>query len=256
MIDAADTIPSFFELTCIRCDRTLRVRRLWIGREVECPYCTSLLRVPDPGPAARARALGPSLGARRLFNFPCPRCQVLLEAHTGMCGYSAHCPSCAARFVVPVLRGRRGHPPPAQLLDDADAAPSPVHAFAASGSQAPKLVRRPDGTSTIECPRCRTSNAVDSDRCSKCSTPFTMDSAESLDTIRGERRALGALVLGGVGLVLFPIVVPSALATLWGALNLLDPNVRRADLRSIAGLAMGVVGLLGAAAFWYAMSRP
>ena len=64
------TSPDSFTIVCIRCERPLIVRRQWIGRDVQCTHCSGVLRVPPaPVDGRPARALTPTLGGKRQFNF-------------------------------------------------------------------------------------------------------------------------------------------------------------------------------------------
>lgn len=190
-----------------------------------------------------------------MFNFPCPRCGSVLEAHTGMCGHHGRCPTCAARFIVPWLKRRSRLPERAQLLDDESETPVPLHAYAAEGVAAPKIVEMPGGVQAIECPQCRQRNPVDADACAGCRAPFTMDAAVTMGTLRSDTRSAATLALGVVGLLLFPLVVPSLLAVWIGARNLMDPEGARGQLSSTIGVALGVIALFSAAGFWYLMLK-
>jgi len=242
---------SHFLMECLRCHRAMRARREWVGHQVQCPYCASYMRVPEPQPgAAPVRAEGPDVSPKRVFNFPCPRCGSLLQAHTGMIRQSATCPTCGARFVVPAVRGRRGMPEPAPLLEAPPDAPTPLHAYAASGEQAPRLIRRADGTMAIECPRCRAFNPVDADECRECATPFTMDTASTLEDVQSEQRSLAALTLGFVALLLFPLLVPGLVALGLGFATMLTPRQGRFPVKAAVGTAMAFVSLAGGVMFW------
>lgn len=238
-------------IQCIRCEREVLARLEWVGREVECPHCYSLLRVPAPQGQTVTRAQAPSLGPRAVFNFPCPRCGCLLEAHTGMSGYAGRCPGCGVRFLVPRLRWPSGSPRRARLLEGQAELPGPVHAYASDGQGAPRILRRPDGTQFIECRRCRSANPVDADNCGACGAAFTLDGAATLGTLRGERRARAALVLAILGLLTFPLAVPAALAVGLGARNLVDPAGPQRGASSGVAVALGILSLLLAAGFWY-----
>lgn len=241
-----------FTLLCRRCDRPLTVRQEWVGREVRCPYCWSVMRVSSlPGRGRTVRAAEPSLAERRCFNFACPRCDCLLEAHTGMSGQPAQCPTCAARLRIPHLRGRLGLPEPAELLSAEAETPTPVHAYAASGQHAPRIVSGPDGTAVIECPRCAAHSPVDADTCTACGTPFTIEAASSVGQLRRDVRAGAAIALGIVGVVLCPTVLPAAAAVWLGLQSSLFAGPGRRSLLGLLGTGLGVAGLLGAAAFWY-----
>jgi len=240
-----------FLTVCTRCDRPLTVRREWAGREVQCPHCASVLRVP-PAPADERAvpAQAPGLRARFRFNFGCPRCRTLLEAHTGMCGQTASCPTCAARLVVPDVDPRTGLPREVALLDTNDQNPTPLHAYAASGDQAPQIHRLPDGQLVIECPRCQTRCPVDADSCPACAAPFTIDAAPTASSHATESWAATALVLGIVSLPLFFLLVPGGLAVLFGVLSLRSSGLHSPSRFALAGLILGIISLLAGALMW------
>lgn len=241
-----------FTILCRRCDRALIARDAWMGREVQCPYCHSVMRVPPmPSSGQPVRAHEPNLAERLCFNFACPRCDCLLEAHTGMCGQPGTCPTCAARFRIPYLRGRSGVPEKATLVEGQAGMPTPVHAYAASGHQAPRIVARPDGTSVIECPRCNAYNPIDADTCTACGTPFTIEAAPSVGQLRRDTRATASVTLGVVGLVFFPVVIPGALAVWFGLRSTMFAGPARRSVLGLVGAALGLASLIGGGAFWY-----
>ncbi len=67
---------------------------------------------------------------------------------------------------------------PALVADDGQL-PTPMHAYATAGSNAPQIHRRPDGTQVILCPRCRREMPVDADACTACGIPFTAEGAST-----------------------------------------------------------------------------
>lgn len=249
---ATDSAPPAerFVMLCLRCDRPVMTRVGWVGREVQCPHCSSVLRVPPPSrDGSTVRALGPDAAPKRFFNFACPQCECLLEGHTGMSGQPGRCPTCAARFTVPALRRGSDLPEPAQLVKGEAADPTPMHAYAASGDQAPQIVHVGDAA-MIECPRCRARNAIDADRCQTCSAPFTMDAAPTLSRIARDSRAVASLAFGLVGLALAPAFIPGLLATWFGFQAVVNPGHPGRSRLGMVGLGLGVLSLVGGLLFW------
>lgn len=239
-----------FTMICLRCDRPIVTTRQWIGREQRCPHCYSVVLIPEPpatGEIIRTKA--PRLGPKMFFHFACPRCGSLLEAHTGMCGQRAHCPTCAAHFEIPGIK-RSKRPAKARLLGDKDESPSPMHAFAADGAAAPKLVRTEDDQVFIECPKCHAYNEIDVDACAACHTPFTLEGATSTGKIRTEGLAQASLLTGVFGLLTFPLGLLGLIAILTGSYAMLRGG--EVPGRAIAGVVLGVLATVGGAAFWYA----
>ncbi len=241
-----------FTILCRRCDRPIIARAAWVGWEVQCPHCFSILRVPEvPADGRPVQADAPNLSARLCFNFACPRCDCLLESHTGMCGQLAICPTCAARFNVPYLRGKSGRPDKAVLIEGEAGYPTPVHAYGASGHRAPQIIRRDDGTSVIECPRCNAHNPIDADTCGACGAPFTMEAAATVGKMYRDRRASSSVTLGVVALILFFTIIPGLLATWQGLRSVMNTESSRRPVLGFIGLGMGVLSLAGGIAYWY-----
>jgi DNA-directed RNA polymerase subunit RPC12/RpoP len=248
--DAADR----FVVICRACDRDFRAREQWVGREVQCPHCGGTMRVPERTVDGTApRAVAPKVGAKRRFNFPCPRCKSLLESHTGMSEQTGHCPTCGARFVIPLLDPGSGSPRRADLLDEGGQDPVPMHAYAASGEQAPTLRRQEDGTYSIECPRCGALSDVSEDNCVQCGVPF---STEGVPTMTGQAaRSLGtaSLVLGIIALLLgvaatpwVVLMVGGPLAVLFGMMSWFKTGRDRPSVPAMIGIVLGVLALVGA----------
>ncbi len=239
-----------FNMLCIRCDRTMLGRPEWSGREVQCPYCSSVLIVPDPPlPGHVARAIAPGLSPREIFYFGCARCGTLLEGHTGMCGHAGHCPACAARLEIPYVDDR-GQPLAATILEGDVELPAPVHAYAASGEQAPRLIRAETGETIIECPRCRVLNSIEADACVNCGAPFTSEGTVTTDRIARDSLSTAALAAGIISIPLMAVFVPGVIAVacwlgaVWKAEGRATPVVGR------VGAALGALSILGGGAVW------
>ncbi len=244
------TTGADMRLICLRCDRVLRAKTQWEGREANCPFCGSVIRVPaPPAPGQITRAKPPST-SRRAFNFPCPHCETMLEADTGLIGEAASCPTCAARFRVPPLSGMRRMPAPAEILSAPEATLQPAHAFAASGAQAPQIERAADGGSYIRCPSCNALSDIDADACEGCNTPFTMEGASSTTKVRGSSDAVAALVAGIISLPLFFAVIPGLLAIWFGGRSVASTNLTRVPLMAGIGFALGSLSLIGAGLYF------
>lgn len=235
-----------FTIVCRDCRRPMAARRAWEGRDVQCPYCSSVVRVPTPPQEQRAVQAGrPALSPKLEFNFGCPRCETLLESHTGLTGQPGRCPACGAKILVPEVNRRTGKPRRAQLLDEGGEDPTPIHAYAASGLQAPHIFRRADGTQVIECPRCSEVCPVDAESCPACRAPFTADAAPSIPNLKSSHRAQVALVLGIVALPLCMLFVPALAAIVFGILSLRLGSGGRPPVAGIVAIALGVLSLGG-----------
>ena len=234
-----------FTIICPKCDRPLLTRREWVGGKVHCPHCNAPMGVPPARADGRpARAMVPGEGQpARPFDFACPRCASLLTSHAGLCGQMGRCPTCAARFVIPALDAYTGEPCRATLLDSNDQYPTPMHAYAASGQQAPRIHRLPDGTLQIECPGCEQRCGITANHCLHCGRPFPMEGVPTTARRPGGALATTSLVLGIISVPLFFALVPAGLAILCALLSRYHSVDRRLSGIAIAGLVLGGLSL-------------
>jgi len=234
-----------FPVLCPHCGQAVRARRAWVGRDVQCAHCAGILRVPKPPPDGRPVAgLRPPATPRELFNFPCPRCDSLLESHTGMSGQTGRCPTCNARLEIPFLDQAYGSVSAARLLDGDPQNPTPLHAYAASGAQAPRIRRLPDGTCEIECPQCAARAEITADTCPRCALPFTVEGIATGGPPAGRHSANAALLTGILAIPLSALLVPGLCAVGLGLIGLSRWRGPRAAVRALIGLALGLVSLV------------
>lgn len=232
---------------CYHCNRVVRAHMLMVDHEVKCPHCQSSMKVPPPrSDGERPIGKRPSLAANRYFNFPCENCDSLLEGHTGLSGRSGTCPTCGVRFEIPYLNINSGQPTRAKLLDsEAQAAdPTPVHAYAASGDQAPEIITGPDGTALIKCPRCNALNEVDAEHCVGCGTPFSLEGAPTGSSRSASTLAVIALVVGLLSIPGFYFVLPALLAIVLGLVAWNAARGKRRSTLALLGVMLGGVSLL------------
>ncbi len=118
-----------------------------------------------------------------------------------------------------------------------------MHAYAASGQQAPRIRHGPDGTPCIECPRCGGRSSITSNNCPSCGVPFTMEGVPTSAGRRGSGLATTALVLGIVSLCLFQLVVVGPLAILFALASWMRSGNTRPSGMAIAGAVLGIISL-------------
>jgi len=233
-----------FPVLCPHCGQAVRARRDWAGRDVQCTHCAGVLRVPEPPPDGRpVDGLRPPAAPRERFNFPCPRCDSLLESHTGMSGQSGRCPTCNVRLVIPFVDRLHGHVDAARVLDTDAQDPTPLHAYAASGAQAPRIQRLPDGTCEIECPRCAARAEITADACARCGLPFTLEGMATGGPPAGATAGTAAFVLGVLALPTSVVFVPGLCAAALGLLALFQWRGPRVHVRALIGLGLGLLSL-------------
>lgn len=243
-----------YPVICPHCGRQVMVRAEWLDRDVQCPLCSHFLCVPQPSsdgyppraePATGGGSLppGPNVRVRGgvRFNFGCPRCQALLEARSDAAGQSARCPTCNAEFPIPELDPYTGKPMRLQLVDGERQDPTPMHAYAASGHQAPRIVRADDGTPLIECRRCKQRTEISRNNCTHCGAPFSTEGV-SLETGKpGERLATVALILGICSVPAFCVPV-GPIAVICGMGSWLRSTHTWPTGTALAGMLLGLVG--------------
>ena len=277
---------------CNVCRTVLSAEEGQGGQLVRCPKCLTTLRVPAPRrqapaptPAAataasaatgatagvgarsvagrtaaseiasaygRGAPLGsPARSTGRRFGFNCGYCSSRLEANEGMSGQEGQCPTCSNSIVIPILDryGRLIDPMSGKIIKPD---PHPVHAYAAAGERAPRILRSDDGRQTIMCPRCQSLSPITSNNCKSCGMPFTMEGTTLEAAGASNGFCVASLVLGIIGIFAF-ICFPIPLAAI--VLGVIGFNqVSRSGGEgggkgmAIAGIICGAIGSLIAAA--------
>ena len=256
---------------CHVCRTSLSAEDAQAGQLVRCPKCLTTLRVPAP---ARQRAAvgvgaGGSIGAGgsplpragigslggmgrggagRRFGFNCGYCSSRLEAHEGMSGQEGQCPTCGNSIVIPILDryGRLIDPMTGKIIKPD---PHPVHAYAAAGERAPRILRSDDNRQHILCPRCQSLSPISANNCKSCGMPFTMEGTtlEASGTSNGF--CVASLVLGIIGIPAFcALGIPSALAIVFGIIGYQQVSKSGAEGggkgMAIGGICCGAVGAM------------
>jgi DNA-directed RNA polymerase subunit RPC12/RpoP len=264
---------------CNVCRTPLSAEEGQAGQLVRCPKCLTTLRVPAParetvgagvgvgagsgsstggtssaGPAQRSPApsfqRGGVLGstgraAGRRFGFNCGYCSSRLEANESMSGQEGQCPTCGNSIIIPILDryGRLIDPMTGRIIKPD---PHPVHAYAAAGERAPRILRSDDGKQTIMCPRCQAMSPISANNCKSCGMPFTMEGTtlEAAGTSNGF--CVASLVLGIIGIPAFVCFPVPLLAIIFGIIGYNQITKSGAEGggkgMAIAGIVCGVIG--------------
>jgi len=164
-----------------------------------------------------------------------------------MAAQEGQCPTCGKGITIPILDrfGRLIDPVTNQIVKQD---PHPVHAYAAAGDRAPRILRLEDGKQMIECTRCRTLSSMASNNCRSCGMPFTMEGTTSDAQGKGNGFAVASLVMGIVGIPAFCALIPAILAIVFGAIGYAQAGKAGVEGGgkgvAIAGMVCGAVGLV------------
>jgi hypothetical protein len=185
-----------------------------------------------------------SVSAGRRYGFNCGYCSSRLEANEGMAGTEGQCPTCGNSIVIPILDrfGRLIDPITKQIIKQD---PHPVHAYAAAGDRAPKILRRGDGSQVIQCPRCQSVSPISSNNCKSCGMPFTMEGTTLDASGASNGPAVASLVLGIIGIPAFCTFVLPLLAVIFGVVALVQlqgETTQGGRGMAIAGIVCGLIG--------------
>src|SRR5258708_5357888 len=214
------------EFPCQVCQTPLKANDAQAGQLVRCPTCSTTLRVPVPAGAATGNTVArayvgtvgaPSSfrGAGRRYGFNCGYCSSRLEATESMAAQEGQCPTCGNQITIPILDryGRLIDPKTRQIIKQD---PHPVHAYAAAGQRAPKILRQDSGAQTIQSPRCSTLSPITANNCKSCGMPFTMEGTTLEAGGASNGFCVASLVLGIIGIPAFCAVAPPILAIVFG----------------------------------------
>jgi len=149
----------------------------------------------------------------------CVYCSSRLEATESVAGQEGQCPTCGSAIHIPILdRQNRLIDPITREVIKQD--PHPVHAYAAAGDRAPKILRNAEGAQIIQCPRCNASSPIAANNCRNCGMPFTMEGTTLEAQGSSNGFSVAALVLGIVGIPAGCAFIPSLLAIIFGIVAL------------------------------------
>jgi uncharacterized C2H2 Zn-finger protein len=245
---------------CHLCRTSLSAEQSQAGQLMRCPVCRTAVRVPVPAtePAALVAAApiaSPSFGTLRQtsrfvgkrFPFTCGYCSSHLEATESMAAQEGQCPTCGNQITIPILDryGRLIDPKTHEIIKQD---PHPVHAYAAAGERAPRIIRAQDGKQFILCPRCSASNTIKANSCTSCGMPFTMEGTMIEPPGTNNGFCIASLVLGILSIPTFFMVIVPILAIVFGIIGWRQAASRDAAGSSkglaIAGMILGTIGLL------------
>ncbi len=245
--------------SCQSCRTPLSADDTQVGVLVRCPTCQSTMNVPSPSAAGVTAAPGSvpppggygslfmTRGTGRRYGFNCAHCSSRLEATESMAAQEGQCPTCGNMITIPILDryGRLIDPKTREVIK---LPPHPVHAYAAAGDRAPRILRQPDGRQVILCPRCQAQSPIGANNCRACGMPFTMEGTTVEASGASNGFCVAALVLGIVGIPAACTVVLPLLAIVFGGIGY--AQVSRADGAragkglAIAGIVCGLIGCL------------
>jgi DNA-directed RNA polymerase subunit RPC12/RpoP len=191
-----------------------------------------------------------SRGGKR-YGFNCGYCSSRLEATEAMAGQQGQCPTCGNSIIIPILDryGRLIDPMTGKIIKQD---PHPVHAYAAAGERAPRILRQPSGQQAIQCPRCGSVSPITSNNCKSCGMPFTMEGTTLEASGASNGFCVASLVLGIIGIPAGCTVVTPLLAIIFGIIGYNQVAKSGAEGggkgMAIAGIICGLVGCIIAAA--------
>jgi hypothetical protein len=195
---------------------------------------------------------GPTRG--RVIRFRCRRCASALEALASQAGEQGRCPSCDAQFAIPQIDPYTGLATADADPGDDGQYPAPVHAYAAAGHAAPRVIRLPDDSLVIECPACTQQTAITANNCPKCGRPFTLEGMSNTVITAESRSHTLPLVLGLIALPLSMCAgigaVPGIIAVGVGLRNLMLERKASSASGSIAGIIFGLLACVASVVYW------
>jgi DNA-directed RNA polymerase subunit RPC12/RpoP len=249
---------------CQTCQSPLCAEESQTGQLVRCPSCQATLRVPaaaavavgagvgssmppppPPPPISSLRPAGiPRSGGKR-YGFNCGYCSSRLEATEAMAAQEGQCPTCGNQITIPILDryGRLIDPKTRQIIKQD---PHPVHAYAAAGERAPRILRAPDGNQLIRCPRCSGQSPISANNCKACGMPFTMEGTTIEAAGASNGFCVAALVLGIIGIPAGCTVILPVLAIVFGIIGWSQVSKNEGEGggkgMAIAGIICGAIG--------------
>ena len=253
---------------CQTCQTSLSADDAQAGKLVRCPTCSATVRVPthqlkpqlqpvaSGGPglslppqltANPTRMGGFRAGGGKRYGFNCGYCSSRLEATESMAAQDGQCPTCGNNITIPILDryGRLIDPKTRQIIKQD---PHPVHAYAAAGDRAPKILRQTDGGQNIQCPRCSSVSPISANNCKSCGMPFTMEGTTIEAAGASNGFCVASLVLGIIGIPAGCTIITPLLAVIFGIIGYNQVSKSGAQGggkgMAIAGIICGSIGCI------------
>jgi DNA-directed RNA polymerase subunit RPC12/RpoP len=247
---------------CQACQTPLRAEDPQAGQLVRCPTCSATLRVPAAKQTVPIAAAAPpgtwrpplasfpgrlNAGVGKRYGFNCGYCSSRLEATESMAAQDGQCPTCGNQITIPILDryGRLIDPKTRQIIKQD---PHPVHAYAAAGDRAPKILRRRDGKQAIRCPRCAGESPISANNCKACGMPFTMEGTTVEAAGASNGFCVASLVLGIIGIPAACTLILPVLAIIFGIIGIAQISRNEGEGggkgMAIAGIVCGAIGCL------------
>jgi DNA-directed RNA polymerase subunit RPC12/RpoP len=187
----------------------------------------------------------PGRATGRRFGFNCGYCSSRLEATEGQSGQEGQCPTCGNSIIIPILDryGRLIDPMTGKIIKPD---PHPVHAYAAAGDRAPRILRSDNDKQTIMCPRCQALSPISANNCKSCGMPFTMEGTTLEAAGSSNGFCVASLVLGIIGIPAFVCFPVPLLAIIFGVIGYNQMSKSGAEGAgkgmAIAGIVCGAIG--------------
>ncbi|HEX4342818.1 MAG TPA: DUF4190 domain-containing protein [Verrucomicrobiae bacterium] len=207
-------------------------------------------RPPNPFAPSRtmtgaAAAFSKATGGGKRYGFNCGYCSSRLEATDSMAAQEGQCPTCGSTITIPIQDryGRLIDPKTRQIIKQD---PHPVHAYAAAGERAPRILRETGGKQLILCVRCSAASPITANNCKACGMPFTMEGTTVQAAGTSNGFSVASLVLGIIGIPTFCAIIPPVLAVIFGIVGYVQANKSESETggkgMAIAGIICGGIG--------------
>jgi hypothetical protein len=187
------------------------------------------------------------------FRFRCLRCASVLEARASQSGREGRCPSCDAMFTIPQVDPETGLAAGNADPGEDGELPAPVHAYAAAGHAAPRIIRMPDDNLVIECPSCQRQSPITANGCPQCGRPFTLEGALQRVDVSQSAAGTQALSLAVVAILLSFFggigMVPGIAALVVALRDLAGGREKASRRNSVIGFVLALVGCVISAFF-------
>ncbi len=235
---------------CPHCGKGISIPWAMLGSSVQCPHCHGpFVASSTPNDPRNVSVL------ERRYHFQCLRCGSVLEARLSQAGQSGKCPTCGAMFRIPLVDPQTG-----LASNNADPGsdgqdPTPLHAYAAAGTEAPQIIRHEDDRLEIQCRRCGTRSPITVNNCASCGIPFTLEGLEQVARPAGSDGEGGLCVLAALSI---PLSFCGGIGALAAVGVLIVVALRRSRGRAFTGVGiasalMSGLSIIIAVAIWLMM---